>query len=179
MHACTFGTCTLALRASALLTAQLPSVRLRHMDDLHAAEHQRSSRAFGACFTSPSLLHESAGEPCAHNIRVRALCSVPCRFYQREMKTREGRAGRVPKLPLWALRPKMALEAPRDKLLRQLWARGAAQLQRLTFSGATSDSYFWDKGESVAARGCEQIRGRSCLMNTVDKRRKESGTTPR
>lgn len=69
----------------------------------------------------------------------------------------------------------MACEASRDKLLRQLWPCGAAQLQRLTCNGAPSDFYFRDKVESVGARGCEQIRGRFCSMNTVDKSGRKEG----
>lgn len=149
MWSCSFGNAHLLARIwfANSAAAQCP-VATHGPEALHTAEHKRSSwaplrppRPFRCCMSPLRNPHAC--------VRVRALKSVPFIFYQSEMRTHRRRAGEVPywNSLLWVLGPKMAREASRDKLLRQLWACGAAQLQRLTFNGAPSDFYFWTKGK--------------------------------
>lgn len=69
----------------------------------------------------------------------------------------------------------MTSEASRAELLLQLWACGAAQLQRLQRLTLTmlilSFAFRTGRKESIGAKGCEQIRGRSRLLDEhrVDK----------
>lgn len=160
------------LYASGLLTVQLPSVRLRHMDQMHhilphISDHPESSVDMLHPIYPPSRCCTSS------LMNLRALKSVPCIYdYYREMRTHGRQArGKFPaQTSLYGLPgqkwPVRLLE------ISFCGSCGPAQLQRLTFNGARPDFYFRTKRESVGAKGCEHIRGRSCWMNTVDKSKK-------